>query len=109
RAGIPLPAWRKKETQTVETKRFTHEGREALEKQGYVIYNLMGESIKSLKEAKRPFYSKWHNAFPKFEALPSMHSAVAINLDNLFLPESNNKSLKQQEALVQKFSQGLGR
>lgn len=103
RAGVPLPEWHS----PVEIKRFTPEAWEALEKQGYVIYRLNGESIKSMKEAGRSFYSKWHNILPKFEALPSMHSEVAINPDNIFLPESDNKTLKQQEALVEKFSQEL--
>ena len=38
-----------------------------------------------------------------------MHSEVAIKPDALFIPNSNNKILKQQENLVGKFSKDLGK
>jgi hypothetical protein len=105
------------EEQSVEIKRFTPEAQEVLEKQGYVIYGLNGESIKSLLDdrspksltrrdwnAKKPFYSTWHNNSPEFEAISSMQSEVAINPTEIFLPDSNIKSLKEQEILVDRFS-----
>ncbi len=95
----------------VEIKRFSAEQREALEKQGFVIYGLTGQSIKTLRDAGRKFWSTWHQdpQFADFEALGSMHSEVAINPNKLFLPNSNNKTLKQQEDMVEKFSQKLGK
>lgn len=93
----------------VEIKRFTQEQREALEKEGFVIYGLTGQSIKTLRESGRKFWSNWHNALPDFEALGSMHSEVAINPSKLFLPRSNDKTLAQQEEMVSKFSQDIGK
>lgn len=93
----------------VEIKRFSAEQKEALEKQGFVIYGLTGQSIKTLRDSGRKFWSTWHNSLPDFEALGSMHSEVAINPNKLFLPKSNNKTLAQQEEMVGKFSEELGK
>lgn len=92
----------------VETKRFSVEQREALEKQGFVIYGLTEQSIKTLRNSGYKFWSTWHKDLPDFEALGSMQSEVAINPNELFLPKSNNKTLRQQEEMVEKFSQELG-
>lgn len=91
----------------LEIKRFSAEQKEALEKQGFVIYGLTGQSIKTLRDSGRKFWSTWHKNYPDFEALGSMHSEVAINPNKLFLPESNHKTLAQQEKMVEKFSQKL--
>ncbi len=93
-----------------EITRFSDEQREALKKEGYLIYGLTGQSIKTLRGAGRKFWSTWHkdSQFADFEALRSMHSEVAINPSELFLPKSNNKTLAQQEEMVDKFSQELG-
>ena len=88
----------------VEIKRFSKEQKEALEKQGFVIYGLTGQSIKTLRDAGRKFWSTWHKELPDFEALGSMHSEVAINPNKPFLPKSNNKTLAQQEDMVGKYS-----
>ncbi len=93
----------------VEIKRFSQEQKEALEKQGFVIYGLTGQSIKTLRDSGHKFWSDWHKSLPDFEALGSMHSEVAINPNKLFLPKSNNKTLAQQEEMVEKFSQELGK
>lgn len=74
-----------------------------------MIYGLTGQSIKTLRDAGRKFWSTWHNSLPDFEALGSMHSEVAINPNKLFLPKSNNKTLAQQEEMVGKFSEELGK
>ena len=103
--GRPLPVTEA----PVEIKRFSPEQREALEKEGYLVYGLTGQSIKALRDSGRKFWSIWHEKFPDFEALVSMQSEVAINPDKLFLPRSNNKTLKQQEDMVGKFSQELGK
>ena len=90
-----------------ETKRFSSEAREALEKEGYVIYTLTGQSIGSLRELSRKFWSTRHEDLPEFEALPSRFSEVAINPNKLFLPGSNRKTLAEQEAMVAEFSRKL--
>lgn len=112
-AAIPVDASQtaqvQKETVPVEIKRFSEEQREALEKQGFVIYALTGQSIKTLREAGRKFCLTWRNKHPDFEALGSMQSEVAINPSKLFLPKSNNKALAQQENMAEKFSQELGK
>ena len=100
-----------KETAPVEVKRFSDEAREALTKEGYVIYTLTGGSIRSQRETGRKFWSTWHkdSQYEAFETQGSMHSEVAIKPDALFIPNSNNKILKQQENLVGKFSKDLGK
>lgn len=103
--GRPLPA---KEA-PIEIKRFSAEQREALEKQGFVIYGLTGQSIKTLRDSGRKFWSTWHNSLLDFETLGSMQSEVAINPNKPFLPKSNNKTLTQQEEMVEKFSRELGK
>jgi len=102
---VPLPS----AEALVEVERFAPEAREALEKEGYVIYPLTGQSIKSLQESGRKFWSTWHKNYPDFEALASIRSEVAINPNRLFLPESNRKTLVEQEAMVEEFSKELGR
>jgi len=93
----------------VEIKRFSMEQKEALQKEGYFIYDLTGQSIKTLKDSGHGFWSMWHNSLPDFEAIRSMRSEVAINPNKLFLSESNNKGLDQQGEMVNKFSNELGK
>ncbi len=98
-----------KETVPVEVRRFSDEAREALTKEGYVIYALSGQSIRSLREQGRKFWSTWHKdgQYEEFETKGSMHSEVAISPDALFIPDSNDKTLKQQENAIAKFSKEL--
>lgn len=107
---VPFPSVAIPEKQ-LEIKRFSAEQREALEKQGFVIYGLTGQSIKTLRDSGRKFWSTWHQdaQFTDFEALGSMHSEVAINPSKPFLPKSNNKTLAQQEDMANKFSEELGK
>ncbi len=94
----------------LEIRRFTPEARLALEKEGYIIYDLIGESVKSLREAGKRFWTKWHSeeAYQDFEARTSMCSQVAIK-PHFFLSDSNFKTLKEQEEMVKRFSQELVR
>jgi hypothetical protein len=107
-SDIPLPSVSTPEKE-LEIKRFFAEQREALENQGYVIYGLTGQSIKTLRDRGHKFWSTWHKEFPYFEALGSVHSEVAINPNNPFLPNSNNRTLAQQENMVGRFSEVLGK
>ena len=88
----------------VVTSRFKDEQREFLKKEGYVFYDLTGQSMSSLKAVGREIYSD-----KPFEHISSMRSEVAINPSKLFLPKSNGKNLKKQEEMVYKFSQELGK
>jgi hypothetical protein len=92
-----------------EIKRFSPEAREALEKEGYVVYSLDCRSIRDAKEAGRKFGSTWHKDFPDFEDLPSRKGEVAINTSVLFIPKSNKKTLDEQEEIVAEFSKRLSR
>ena len=109
---VPLPtAPAAKETAPVEIKRFSDEAREALTKEGYVIYALSGQSIRGLRESGRKFWSTWHtdSQYEAFETKGSMASEVAVKPDALFIPKSNNRTLGQQEDLIAKFSLDLGK
>jgi len=103
-SDIPLP-----NPESLSTiKEFSPETKEALEKEGYLIYSLTGKSIKDLKKEGMKFWSTWHEKYPDFETKPSIYSEVAFNPKHLFLPNSNNKTLAQQEKFVECFSQKLG-
>ncbi len=93
----------------VKIKRFSNEQREALDRQGFVIYGLTGQSIQTLKVSGRRFFSTGDKNLPGFEAQGSMHSEVAINPNQPFLPKSDNKTLVKQEEMVEEFSQELGK
>lgn len=99
---VSAPAERK-----LEIVRFTPETRETLEQRGYLVHELTSQSIKTLRDAGRPFWSSWHKDYPQFEALESRSSEVAINPQELFIPDSNRKTYKQQLAMVEEFSEAL--
>lgn len=101
----PLPT----QEVAVETKRFSPDLAKSLEKKGFRIYTLTGQSIRSEREAGRKFWSTWHRDYPKFEALTSIHSEVAIdpNPDKFFIPKSNNQTLDQQLEMVADHSRKL--
>lgn len=90
-----------------EIRRFTPEARQGLEEAGFAIYSLTGKSIKTLKDRGKPFWSTWHKDNLGFEAMVSRFSEVAINPGQLFLPESNEKTLIEQKKMVNEFSEGL--
>ena len=86
---------------------FSDESRAALMGLGYLIYPLTGKSIKSLRDEGNRFWTDWHRAYPTLESLASGLSEVAINPNELFLPNSNNKTLAEQEALIGNFDKAL--
>ncbi len=99
-----------KETAPVEVKRFSDEAREALTREGYVIYTLNGQSIRTQREAGRKFWSTWHSdkQYADFETQSSISSEVAVKPDAIFIPDSNNRTLDQQKDIIYNFSQKLG-
>ena len=97
------------EIPTVPVVRFSDEAKAALEKQKFIIHELTGQSIKSLKDSGRKFWTDWHKQYPDFEALASRRSEVAINPEKLFIDKSNNKTLSEQEEMIRKFSESLAK
>lgn len=87
-----------------EVRRFSAATGQALEKEGYLIYELTGRSIGSLKEAGFPFQSTWHKDYPDLENLGSSKTEVAVNPEKLVLPKSNNKTLKEHEKMMGEFN-----
>lgn len=86
---------------------FTPEQSMALERKGYVIYPLTGQSIASLRDAGYSFWSTWHKG-ESFETLASLRTEVAINPSRLYLPESNGKTLNEQLAMVTDLGKKIG-
>jgi len=89
-----------------EIQRFSAEQREALEARGMTIVELTGQSIKTLRDGGKKFWSTWHQDHPQFEAATSRLSEVAI-IPELFIPNSNNKTLAEQEEMVAEMSKGF--
>ncbi len=108
---VPLPSIQgtSRELPTLEIVRFAPEARKKLTEAGYAIHALTGRSIKTLQDAGKPFWSTWHKDYPELEAMRSRLSEVAVNPAQLFLPDSNGKTLAEQEEMVKKFSQGLAK
>lgn len=104
---VPLP----RAEVVTEPQRFSDESREVLTKEGYRVYTLTGQSIRTLRESGRKFWSTWHqdSQYETFETKGSLVSEVAVKPDALFIPKSNNKTLRQQEDLIAKFSTDLGK
>ena len=98
-----------KEVVPVEVRRFSDEARDALINAGYIIYALSGQSVRNHYEQGRKFSSTWHryDQYEAFENKASMISEVAIKPRTPFIPDSNNKTQKQQEDLIIKFSNDL--
>src|SRR3990172_7228083 len=68
-ADIPLSLTQSFETEEPGIQRFSQEQKEALKKEDYVVYELTGQSIASLRGQGKPFWSTWHKDYPDFEAL----------------------------------------
>lgn len=93
----------------VAIQRFSPEAREKLQKRGYVIYALQGESSKTLGEMGYTLFSeKWYTD-NHLEERVSRSTEVAVNPENLFLPVKNCVTLEQDEKIVNKFSKKLGK
>lgn len=89
-----------------EIRRFSSETREALEKEGYTIYELTGQSIASQMQAGRNFQIENLADFP-IRTQQSMRSEVAIKLGQLFIQGSDRKTLEMQKSLILDFSRNL--
>ena len=86
--------------------RFSAEQRKGLERKGYFVYSLTGQTIATLRDAGHPFWSTWHQG-EAIEQVRSMLAEIAVNPRNLFLPDSNRKTLDEQLAMVEKFGRKI--
>ena len=99
-----------KENSPLGESAFTPEQRHALERKGYFIYRLTGQSITTLRDAGHPFWSNLSGSTRfKIETISSLHTEVAINPQRLFLPNSNKRTMDVQLAMVAEFSEEIGR
>lgn len=90
-----------------EVKRFSQEARELLLAKGYVIYELTGKTLRDLYEPEG--YFSFLMVYPQAAETPTLKSEVAIDpsFEGMYLPESGNKPLAQQEEMVARFSEKL--
>jgi len=91
---------------TGDVIRFSAEQRKGLERKGYLVYSLTGQTIATLRDAGHPFWSTWHQG-EAIEQVRSMLAEVAVNPRSLFLPDSNRKTLDEQLAMVEKFGRKI--
>jgi len=97
----------------VETKSFSSEAREVLEKKGYIVYLLQGKSMRLMWKQKGE---------PRFDTLTSLEREllgppywiattpameVAINPNQLFLPNSNDKTFRSHQKMISIFSEEI--
>jgi len=85
---------------------FTSEQQMILERKNFIIYQLTGQSVVSLREQGYPFWSYWYEDEP-LEAVVSFRTEVAINPHTFFLPKSNEKTLDEQLSMMEEFSRKI--
>jgi hypothetical protein len=86
---------------------FTSKQKEMLEQKGYVIYELTGQSIASLRDSGHMFWSNWHKGLP-FEHITSLKTEVAVDPKEIFLKKSNFHTLEEQLRMVEDFNTQIG-
>jgi hypothetical protein len=96
-SDIPFPA---KEVR--KNHLFSESQSNALEKKGYRIYWLTGQSVSHMRNLGFPFFSDWHKGEP-FEDQLSMCTDVAFDPKHFYLPDSNRKPLEIQIEMVKEF------
>lgn len=90
-----------------ETAQFSDEVRRQLVEEGYTMFvPLMGQSIQTLRKRGCVIPTRNHDCV-NIENLQSRRSEVAFNPNGLFLPDSNNKTLQEQLAMVTELSTEL--
>ncbi len=111
----------KEEVKNIE--RFSTSAQEALRKRGYLIYQLQGKSLKELhKQTGQPTFKGMvlqklvsdDRVWVKLNAPPILRwgfgifaTEAAINPNQLFLPNSADKSFKYHQGMVRTFSQEI--
>ena len=95
-----------KNSEVFKTLRFSSEQTEELKKRGFIIFELTGQSITSIKASRNFFSSYWHNG-KDIEHVTSKNSEVAINPERLYLPYSGNLTLPDQLLLTDRYSKNV--
>jgi len=95
-----------------EARTFSPEAREALEKKGYLVYPLQGKSMRLMwKQIGLPesvlTEMERESLGPLFWITTTQVMEVAINPNQLFIPNSNNKSFKGHQKMVALFSEEI--
>ena len=90
-----------------EYRRFSLAQKELLKQEGGFIIPSNGETINDLKKRRKKFWTKQQEDFPLLKTFPSLRSEIAIFPDRFYLPKSNNKTFREQEAMVVQFEQEL--
>lgn len=96
------------EVEASKIQRFSKEAKKALGAKGFRVYELKGQSLRTLREQGHNFRSSvWLINNAQVEELTSRRSEVAITPEKLILNKSNNKTLKDQTELVVRYGQEL--
>lgn len=101
--NVSLPS-----SETPVLQRFTSAEKNAFKKEGLIIYPFSLQTIKSQKDAGKPFWDVFDGG-PQFEAVTSMVGEVAFDPHpyRFYLKGSNNKTLDQQEKLNREYEKEL--
>lgn len=97
----------------VETGIFSPEAREALEKKGYLIYPLQGKSMRLMwKQRGEPRTNtlsdlEQESLGPPFWTATTRATEVAINPNQLFFPNSNDKTFASHQKMAALFSEEI--
>jgi len=94
----------------LEIKRFSEKAKEDLREKGYSIFELKKQSMLEMERTytvEAANFTEYDYYMPDFNAQRSIGSEVAVNLSEPFLPKSNNKTDKEQDKMVEKFSKKL--
>lgn len=92
---------------TAEYPRYSPLQREQLKQDGAFIITSHGETINDLKKKKKRFWTRQQEDSSTLITFPSLHSEIAIFPNALYLPNSNNKTIKEQEDMVEQFEQQM--
>lgn len=88
---------------------FSDRAREGLRREGYEIFPLTGRSIASFLAEGKPMRTTWGNRYPGLDSATSRRTEVAIkpNPDIFFLLGSHEKTLAEQQEMINRFSEKL--
>lgn len=104
---FPLPSEIKESP--IQVDRFSEEALEALEFNGYRVYELTGQSVASLRKRGKKFHTtQLFEQSPSLITLTSRNSEIAIKPSRLFLPKSA-RFFEDQVRMVDKYSKEVSK
>lgn len=89
-------------------KRFSEEQRRALEERSFVVFDVGGKTLESLKHSGVYFWSEWHKG-DILERLTTGASEVAVNTSTPFLRGSEGKTVTEQSIIASKYSDEISK